>query len=110
MVAGAPGGTYIIGAVLQTILNVIDHGMTALEAVSAPRIDCQGETVYVEGRVPGSVCDELRAGGLRVLRDTSSYGLYPSRSARVQAIVLGDHRGEPSGGSDPRGYGAALKA
>ncbi len=110
MVLGAPGGTYIIGAVLQTILNVIDHGMTALEAVSAPRIDCQGDTVYVEGRVPGSVCDELRAGGLQVLRDTSSYGLYPSRSARVQAIVLGDHRGEPSGGSDPRGYGAALKA
>ena len=34
MVVGAPGGAYIIGAVLQTILNVIDHGMTAVEAVS----------------------------------------------------------------------------
>ena len=110
MVVGAPGGTYIIGTVLQTILNVIDHGMTAVEAVSAPRVDCQGGTVYVEGRVPASVCDELRAGGLQVLRDTSSYGLYPSRAARVQAIVLDDHRGAPSGGSDPRGYGVALTA
>ena len=110
MVVGAPGGTYIIGAVLQAILNVIDHGMTAVEAVSAPRVDCQGDTVYVEGRVPAPVCDELRAGGLQVLRDTSSYGLYPSRAARVQAIVLGDHRGAPSGGSDPRGYGVALTA
>ncbi len=110
MVVGAPGGAYIIGAVLQAILNVIDHGMTAVEAVSAPRVDCQGDTVYVEGRVPAQVCDELRAGGLQVLRDTSSYGLYPSRAARVQAIVLDDGRGGPSGGSDPRGYGVALTA
>ena len=42
MVLGAPGGAKIISAVLQTILNVVDHGMTAQEAVSAPRIDCQG--------------------------------------------------------------------
>ena len=52
MVVGAPGGTYIIGAVLQAILNVIDHGMTAVEAVSAPRVDCQGDTVYVEAGCP----------------------------------------------------------
>ena len=110
MVVGAPGGAYIIGAVLQTILNVIDHGMTAQEAVSAPRIDCQGGVIYVEGRVPNWVCGELRARGHAVQRDTSSYGLYPSRAARVQAIVLDDIRGGISGGSDPRGYGVALQA
>ncbi len=108
MVVGAPGGAYIIGAVLQSILNVIDHGMTAQEAVSAPRIDCQGGPIYVEGRVPSWVCDDLRAQGHDVHRDTSSYGLYPSRAARVQAIVI--HDGATSGGSDPRGYGAAMGA
>ena len=38
MVVGSPGGPTIITAVLQVILNVIDHHMTLAEAVSAPRI------------------------------------------------------------------------
>ena len=109
MVVGAPGGTYIISAVLQTILNVIDHGMTATEAVSAPRFDCQGNEVYLEGRISSDVCDELVAKGHRVYRDSASYGIYPSRSARVQAIVVDQNNGNLSGGSDPRGYGVAIE-
>lgn len=109
MVVGAPGGTYIISAVLQSILNVIDHGMTATEAVSAPRFDCQGNEVYLEGRIPSDVCDELVAKGHNVYRDVASYGIYPSRSARVQAIVVDQNTGNLSGGSDPRGYGVAIQ-
>jgi gamma-glutamyltranspeptidase/glutathione hydrolase len=41
MVVGAPGGSRIITAVLQTILNVIDFGMNAQEAVDAPRFHHQ---------------------------------------------------------------------
>lgn len=41
MVAGAPGGGRIINAVLQAILNVIDFGMDAQQAVDAPRIHHQ---------------------------------------------------------------------
>lgn len=41
MVAGAPGGGRIINAVLQAILNVIDFGMNAQQAVDAPRIHHQ---------------------------------------------------------------------
>jgi len=108
MVLGAPGGTRIISAVLQTIVNVIDHGMTALEAVSAPRIDCQGGRIYAEGRIPAYVCDELASRGFPVQRDTASYGVYPTNAARVHAIVLDDARGGLSGGADPRGYGVAL--
>jgi gamma-glutamyltranspeptidase/glutathione hydrolase len=94
--------------VLQTILNVMDFGMTALEAVSAPRIDCQGDFVYLEGRIPQSVCDELAGTGLAVRRDSASYGAYPTSAARVQAIVLDGPAGGIRGGSDPRGYGVAL--
>ena len=108
MVLGAPGGTRIISAVLQTILNVVDHGMTLLEAVSAPRIDCQRETIYVEGRVPRWVCEDLEKRGFQVTRDLASYGPYPSRSARVHAILVDKERGSLSGGADPRGYGVAL--
>jgi gamma-glutamyltranspeptidase/glutathione hydrolase len=41
LVVGTPGGSRIITAVLQTILNVIDYGMNIQEAVDAPRIHHQ---------------------------------------------------------------------
>jgi gamma-glutamyltranspeptidase/glutathione hydrolase len=41
MVVGAPGGSRIITSVLQVILNVIDFGMNAQEAVDAPRFHHQ---------------------------------------------------------------------
>jgi gamma-glutamyltranspeptidase/glutathione hydrolase len=41
MVLGTPGGSRIITAVLHTILNVVDYGMTIQEAVDAPRFHQQ---------------------------------------------------------------------
>jgi gamma-glutamyltranspeptidase/glutathione hydrolase len=41
MVVGTPGGSRIITAVLHTILNVIDYGMNAQEAVDAPKFHQQ---------------------------------------------------------------------
>ncbi len=41
LVLGAPGGSTIITSVLQTFLNVAEHGMTLDEAVSAPRFHHQ---------------------------------------------------------------------
>jgi gamma-glutamyltranspeptidase/glutathione hydrolase len=41
MVTGSPGGRTIINTVLHTILNVIDYGMGAQEAVDAPRFHHQ---------------------------------------------------------------------
>lgn len=41
MVVGTPGGSRIITAVLHSLLNVIDYGMTVQEAVDAPRFHQQ---------------------------------------------------------------------
>jgi gamma-glutamyltranspeptidase/glutathione hydrolase len=41
LVLGSPGGSRIVTAVLQTILNVVDYGMDVQEAVDAPRIHNQ---------------------------------------------------------------------
>ncbi len=41
MVVGTPGGSRIITAVLQTMINAIDFDMTVQEAVDAPRIHQQ---------------------------------------------------------------------
>lgn len=41
MATGSPGGRTIINTVMQTIINVVDHGMNAQEAVDAGRIHHQ---------------------------------------------------------------------
>ena len=38
---GTPGGRTIINTTMQTILNVIDHGMNIAQAIEAPRIHHQ---------------------------------------------------------------------
>jgi gamma-glutamyltranspeptidase/glutathione hydrolase len=50
LVLGSPGGSRIITTVLETIMNVIDHGMAAQDAVDAPRLhhQSQPEDVYFE--------------------------------------------------------------
>jgi len=52
MILGTPGGSRIITAVMQTMLNVIDYDMDLQEAVDAPRIHQQWlpEETYVEAR------------------------------------------------------------
>ncbi len=41
LVLGTPGGSRIITTVLQTLINVVDHGMNVQEAVDAPRFHQQ---------------------------------------------------------------------
>jgi len=45
---GTPGGVRIFPSVFQAIVNVIDHGMSLQEAVEAPRVWTQGQTVEIE--------------------------------------------------------------
>ena len=55
IVTGSPGGSRIITAVLQVLLNVIDYRMTIAEAVQAPRIHHQwlpDETMVEAGVSP----------------------------------------------------------
>ena len=95
---GAPGGTKIVTGVLQTLVNVLDHEMSAVEAVSAPRVDFQGDIVQVEGRVPQAVSEGLQRLGYSVNRRTLNYDAYFSRP---QLIVV-EEDGFMSGASDPR--------
>jgi gamma-glutamyltranspeptidase/glutathione hydrolase len=101
VVIGAPGGTKIVTGVLQALLNLFDHGMTPVEAVSAPRIDFQGEVVQAEQRVPGDVLGGLRRLGYTVNRRPTGYDPY---FAKVQLLTQ-DGDGALAGASDPRGDG-----
>ena len=101
LVIGAPGGTYITMGVLQGILNVIDFGMTALEAVSAPRICVTSDTVDLTNRIPRFIESDLIERGYKTRRSHLSYHF-----AGVHAIRLTDEGWD--GGADPGRDGMAL--
>jgi len=107
MVLGASGGFGIITGVLQTMLNFIDHKMSILEAVSAPRVHSENNLINAENRIGEGVCQELRAKGHRVQRRPYSY----DRSfGNVQAIVLDWPKDRVSGASCPRRGGIPFYA
>jgi gamma-glutamyltranspeptidase/glutathione hydrolase len=101
MAVGAPGGGRIISAVLQTILNVVDFGMNAQDAVDAPRIhhQWQPDKLYLEPGISPDTVALLKSRGYEV---DHSPGLV---LARVEAIV--NSGGWLQGGSDGRGSGKA---
>jgi len=101
---GAPGGTRIITGVLQALLNVLDHGLSPVEAVSAPRFDCQGEMLDCESRIPSWVKAELSNRGFQVVPNPAPYGNF----ALVQAITRDPSTGALRGGADPRSGGATI--
>jgi gamma-glutamyltranspeptidase/glutathione hydrolase len=65
IVTGAPGGSRIITAVLQVIVNVLDFRQSIAEAVAAPRIHHQWlpDTVTAERTLPPDVMRALEARG-----------------------------------------------
>ncbi len=66
MVIGTPGGPTIITTVSQVISNVVDHGMTLAEAISAPRVHHQAlpdEIFYENGGLLPDVIARLEAMG-----------------------------------------------
>ncbi len=65
MSAGSPMGTAIISAVLQALLNSIDFGFDAQQAVMAPRFhhQWQPDTLFVEAEFPRDVRTRLESLG-----------------------------------------------
>jgi gamma-glutamyltranspeptidase/glutathione hydrolase len=100
---GAAGGPRIISAVLQTVINVIDHDMNIQQALDAPRIHHQW------------MPDELQVEPYGISPDTrkilESYGqkfaTKPISIANGTAIMI-DEKGIRLGAVDARGAGGAV--
>jgi gamma-glutamyltranspeptidase/glutathione hydrolase len=104
MVTGSPGGRTIINTTLETILDVIDFGMNAQEAVDAPRFHDQWlpDKITFEhyGFSPDTIADLRRRG--HVLQEGGSQGV-------AQVIINDVKDGTLEGGSDRRASdGAAV--
>lgn len=103
VVIGAPGGWSISSAVSQAISNLIDFGMSPVEAADAPRFHSEGDPVYCELRVPQKTVAALQAKGMNVQQSLRNY---ERTFAKVQIAMHGD--GRFTGGSDPRKDGGAV--
>ena len=101
LVLGAPGATYITMGNLQVMLNAIDFGMDAQQAVSAARFAAVSDTIELSNRILRATEHDLRAKGYTTQRHAQSY-----QFAWVHAIRMVD--GRLDGGADPATGGMAL--
>ncbi|MDX3661184.1 gamma-glutamyltransferase [Streptomyces sp. ID05-26A] len=80
LVLGSAGSSRICGAILQVLVNVLDRGMAAQQAVDAPRMHLSGDHLHVEpGIQPESALPVTRFrapnmffGGCQVVEMTGS--------------------------------------
>ena len=105
---GAPGGRRIIHAVVQVLLNIVERGMGAQDAVDAPRIDASGSTLLASERLV-EVAATLRETGVPVALVADQHEPFGYEMARP-VLALRDSDGKVSAAVDPftRGAIAAL--
>jgi gamma-glutamyltranspeptidase/glutathione hydrolase len=98
LVLGSAGSNRIRSAILQTILAVVDHGMSAAEAVQAPRLHLEDGVIFAE---PGIDLQELDQQA-QIVRFGSPNLFFGG----VQAALR--RGGLLSGAGDPRRGGVAV--
>jgi len=103
LVVGSAGSIRLRSAVLQTVLNVVDHRMSVEEALAAPRVHLEGEVLQLEGGFDPAAADRLEERGHELVR-WSGRNLYFGGAAAV--AFRGDGGLEAAG--DPRRSGAGV--
>jgi gamma-glutamyltranspeptidase/glutathione hydrolase len=98
LITGTPGGSRIISAVLQVLVDVIDRGMDIADAVSAPRLHNQWmpDQVFAEPSFPGDLVAALQARGDAVIVQK-----FPTSANSIMVTPAG-----LVGAADPRTRGA----
>ena len=109
MTLGTPGADSQVPSDLQVLNNIIDFGLNVQEAVEAPRFgttsfprspwphESYPNQLELEGRIPGSVADELRDRGHQV-ETIGPWGI----ANGFAPIMVDPESGAYNGGADPR--------
>ncbi len=103
LVVGSAGSIRLRAAILQIVVNVVDHGMDARGAIDAPRIHVDGDVLQLEGGTPASDAARLEKAGYAV-NLWAERNLYFGGAAAV--AVRADGTLEAAG--DPRRGGAGI--
>jgi gamma-glutamyltranspeptidase/glutathione hydrolase len=99
---GSAGSNRIRSAILQTVVRAVEQGMSAGEAVRAPRLHFEQGILQAEPGIDEEALARLEARGLPVLRRPRINLFFGG----VQAVARDPSSGEVSGGGDPRRGGA----
>ncbi len=97
MVVGTPGGSTIMTSVYQTILNVVEHGMTMQQAVNALKFHHQwlpDKTTFETGAFSEATIQTLQNRGYILEKLTNTLG-------RMDCVLIRPD-GSYEGASDPR--------
>lgn len=101
---GSAGSNRIRSAVLQTIIGSVERGMGPQEAIEAPRLHFEDDTVQAEPGIDEEALARLESRDVPIAR-WRRQNLY---FGGVQAVARDPRSGELSGGGDPRRGGAVL--
>lgn len=109
MVVGTPGGSTIITSVFQTILNVIEHGMTMQQAVNARKFHHQwlpDKTVYEQNAFSAETVRQLQVRGHLLEMQQGTIGRMDAILLRTDSTLKVNGASKPysrlEGASDPR--------
>jgi gamma-glutamyltranspeptidase/glutathione hydrolase len=103
LVVGSAGSMRLRGAIMQIVVNVIEHDLSVHDAISAPRVHVDEPHVHCEGGHDPDVLDQLEAGGYEIVR-WRRRNLFFGGAAAVQI----DRDGSPTAAGDPRRGGAGV--
>lgn len=103
LAVGSAGSNRIRSAILQVVVNVVDRGLAAGEAIRAPRLHVEGGRVYAE---PGIDTAGLDGAGRELVRFRAPNLFFGG----AQAVERDPRSGALSGGGDPRRGGSAVAA
>lgn len=103
MVVGTPGGSTIFTSVFQSIINVIDNGMSATESVSASRFHHQ---LLPADLITTSVSIPLNSKAILEL-ENRGYRVEPHGFEFGDLQLIESRPGETNTASDPRGIGVS---
>ena len=103
---GSAGSNRIRSAILQTVVRAVEQGMSAAEAVQAPRLHFEDGVVQAEPGIDEDALARIEASGLPVARRPQINLFFGG----VQAVARDPATGALSGGGDPRRGGAVALA
>lgn len=98
-VVGAPGGRKIVNAIAQIISNVVDHGLSLQQAITAPRIDASANETLADIRLDPAVVEGLRGRGhtVTVVEDSAAQAMF----SRPLGILIDPEDGRLHSGLSP---------
>src|SRR5690606_22454020 len=98
LVLGTPGGSTIITSVFQTLVNLLDFGMTVDDAVNKPKFhhQWQPDIIEVEPDFPEKTKSSLEAMGYTFKERASIGRMEVIRVGEASIEAVGDRRGDDS--------------